>query len=76
MPYMLRLTWQGVALHGGHLPGYPASHGCIRLPHEFAPRVFETVRLGEALGRRGMRRQKVDGAGVVLGQAVLPGGEA
>lgn len=47
MPYMLRLTWQGVALHGGHLPGYPASHGCIRLPHEFAPRVFETVRLGD-----------------------------
>ena len=47
MPYMLRLTWQGVALHGGHLPGYPASHGCIRLPHELAPRVFETVRLGD-----------------------------
>ncbi|QTD46243.1 L,D-transpeptidase family protein [Ottowia testudinis] len=47
MPYMLRLTWPGVALHGGHLPGYPASHGCIRLPHAFAARVFETLRLGD-----------------------------
>jgi hypothetical protein len=36
MPYMQRLTWQGVALHAGNLPGYPASHGCIRLPKEFA----------------------------------------
>jgi lipoprotein-anchoring transpeptidase ErfK/SrfK len=36
MPYMQRLTWSGLALHGGHLPGYPASHGCIRLPMKFA----------------------------------------
>ena len=40
MPYMQRLTWQGVALHGGDLPGYPASHGCIRLPREFAKRLY------------------------------------
>ena len=32
MPYMERITWYGVALHAGHLPGYPASHGCIRMP--------------------------------------------
>ena len=32
MPYMQRLTWDGIALHGGSLPGYPASHGCIRVP--------------------------------------------
>ena len=45
MPYMQRLTWQGVALHGGDLPGYPASHGCIRLPREFAKRLYSiTVR--------------------------------
>lgn len=45
MPYMQRLTWQGVALHGGDLPGYPASHGCIRLPREFAKRLYTlTVR--------------------------------
>lgn len=47
MPYMLRLTWQGVALHGGALPGRPASHGCIRLPHAFAARLFGVVRRGD-----------------------------
>ena len=36
MPYMQRLTWSGIALHGGALPGYPASHGCVRMPHGFA----------------------------------------
>jgi L,D-transpeptidase catalytic domain len=40
MPYMERLTWNGVALHAGNLPGYPASHGCIRLPLEFAKLLF------------------------------------
>lgn len=46
MPYMQRLTWRGIALHGGPLPGYPASHGCIRLPHEFAPLLFGETDLG------------------------------
>jgi len=46
MPYMQRITWGGVALHGGNLPGYPASHGCIRLPHEFAQLLFRVTRLG------------------------------
>jgi len=46
MPFMERLTWGGVALHGGTLPGYPASHGCIRLPHEFARLLFAETRLG------------------------------
>ena len=45
MPYMERLTWQGVALHAGNLPGYPASHGCIRLPLEFAKLLFGVTRL-------------------------------
>lgn len=40
MPFMQRLTWDGIALHAGHLPGYPASHGCIRLPLDFAERLF------------------------------------
>jgi len=45
MPYMQRLSWEGVAMHGGDLPGYPASHGCIRLPHEFAKKLYSlTVR--------------------------------
>jgi L,D-transpeptidase catalytic domain len=40
MPYMNRLTWKGVALHAGNLPGFPASHGCVRLPLEFAKLVY------------------------------------
>lgn len=46
MPHMQRITWSGVALHAGALPGYPASHGCIRLPHRFAERIFPMTRLG------------------------------
>jgi len=46
MPYMQRLTWGGVALHGGNLPGYPASHGCIRLPHEFARLLYGVTQRG------------------------------
>jgi L,D-transpeptidase catalytic domain len=41
MPYMERLTWGGIALHAGGLPGYPESHGCVHLPSEFARRLFE-----------------------------------
>ncbi|UGB39624.1 L,D-transpeptidase family protein [Frateuria soli] len=41
MPFMQRLTWDGLALHAGTLPGHPASHGCIRLPETFAERLFE-----------------------------------
>jgi hypothetical protein len=41
MPYMERLTWGGVALHAGGLPGYPESHGCVHLPSEFARELFE-----------------------------------
>lgn len=40
MPYMQRLTDYGIALHGGRVPGYPASHGCIRLPHRFARQLY------------------------------------
>lgn len=46
MPYMQRLTWGGVALHAGHLPGYPASHGCIRMPAAFAQLLYGETRLG------------------------------
>ena len=40
MPYMQRLTHYGIALHAGHLPGYPASHGCIRLPRSYAKKLY------------------------------------
>ncbi len=46
MPFMQRLTWSGIALHEGHLPGYPASHGCIRLPGKFARELFSMTELG------------------------------
>ncbi len=49
MPNMVRLTWSGIALHAGKLPGYPASHGCVRLPMEFSARLFEITLVGTAV---------------------------
>jgi hypothetical protein len=46
MPFMQRLTWSGIALHAGALPGYPASHGCVRLPHNFAENIFPLSKIG------------------------------
>ncbi len=46
MPHMQRITWSGVALHGGPLPGYPASHGCVRMPYKFAERIFGLTKVG------------------------------
>jgi hypothetical protein len=46
MPYQQRLTWDGVALHAGGLPGYPESHGCVHLPMAFARQLFSATRLG------------------------------
>ncbi len=46
MPYQQRLTWKGVAMHAGNLPGYPASHGCVRLPFEFSKLMFTTTTMG------------------------------
>lgn len=55
MPFMQRLTWDGIALHAGRVPGYPASHGCVRIPHGTAKELFEraertatTVVIGDA----------------------------
>lgn len=46
MPHMQRLTWNGIALHGGPLPGYAASHGCVRMPYGFAESLFDKTRIG------------------------------
>ena len=46
MPNMLRITWSGIALHGGPLPGYAASHGCVRMPYDFAEKVFDQAGIG------------------------------
>ncbi|MEO1283139.1 MAG: L,D-transpeptidase family protein, partial [Pseudomonadota bacterium] len=47
MPFMQRVTWSGIALHAGHLPGYPASHGCIRLPYSFAKKLFSMTSMAD-----------------------------
>ena len=46
MPHMQRLTWTGIAMHAGHLPGYPASAGCVRLPIDFAAKLFSVTGIG------------------------------
>jgi lipoprotein-anchoring transpeptidase ErfK/SrfK len=46
MPNMQRITWNGIALHGGPLPGYAASHGCVRMPFGFAEKLFDKTRIG------------------------------
>ena len=47
MPWMNRITWSGTALHAGVVPGYPASHGCIRVPFSFAPKLFQITTVGD-----------------------------
>ena len=46
MPNMQRITWNGIALHGGPLPGYAASHGCVRMPFGFAEKLFDKTKIG------------------------------
>ena len=62
MPHMLRITWNGIALHGGPLPGYAASHGCVRMPFGFAEKLFDKVAHGHARDHLAERR----GAGRVF----------
>jgi hypothetical protein len=49
MPFMQRLTWDGIALHGGSIPGHPASHGCVRLPKAFAEKIFAATKRGDTV---------------------------
>lgn len=62
MPWMQRLTWSGTALHAGVVPGYPASHGCIRLPFSFAPKLFGITTVGEhvVVARESVAPQIID----------------
>ena len=46
MPNMQRLTWSGIAMHSGQLPGYPASHGCVRMPYDFSTLLFDATSKG------------------------------
>jgi L,D-transpeptidase-like protein len=70
MPYMNRLTWSGIALHAGQLPGYPASHGCVRLPKEFAELLFGVTKLGMTVVIADDKSQpeQVTHPGMVLGE--------
>jgi hypothetical protein len=65
MPYMERLTWGGVALHAGGLPGYPESHGCVHLPSEFAKLLFEVSPMGMTvvIASEATEPERVDQAG-------------
>jgi hypothetical protein len=49
MPFMQRLTWGGIALHAGQIPGRPASHGCVRLPLDFARHLFSVTQVGASV---------------------------
>lgn len=71
MPNMNRLTWDGVALHAGKLPGYPASHGCVRLPFEFSEKLFGVTHLGMPVIVAGAHSDPVEivHPGLVLGLA-------
>ncbi len=62
MPYQERLTWDGVALHAGGLPGYPESHGCVHLPMAFARLLFDTTELGGTVIVAGKAGAPVSGA--------------
>lgn len=69
MPNMNRLTWSGVALHAGNLPGYPASHGCVRLPRKFSELLFSLTHVGTPVIIAGSHAQpeEVVHPGLILG---------
>jgi hypothetical protein len=73
MPYMQRLTWDGVALHAGHLPGYPASHGCVRMPYEFARLLYEITNFGMTVVVAAQARQYAELAHPGLFAPSVPG---
>jgi hypothetical protein len=60
MPFMQRLTWGGVALHAGNLPGYPQSHGCIRLPYTFSQELYKVTSLGGTIAVEGNAAKKIE----------------
>ena len=75
MPFMQRLTWDGVALHAGPLPGYAASHGCIRLPLAFAKRLFGVTAVGatvEVIDGEPSALPRVEMAAVAMPAPVAP----
>ena len=77
MPYQQRLTWDGVALHAGGLPGYPESHGCVHLPYAFAKQLFQITSMGGTVVVTGKAGEPVrQAAGGVLAPIDDLGGTA
>lgn len=62
MKWFMRLTDSGVGMHVGILPGYPASHGCIRLPADIAPLIYQKVGIGTPGGHRVIARPDISTA--------------
>src|SRR6476660_7100777 len=78
MPYMERVTWGGIALHAGDLPGYPDSHGCVRLPLEFSKLLYTVTTKGGTViiaDQHSAPRETVH-PGMLFSQATPPAGEA
>ena len=73
MPYQQRLTWKGVAMHAGNLPGFPASHGCVRLPMEFAKKLFTVTPMGGTVVIAGGHEDPVKRPAAGVLAPVLPG---
>ena len=73
MPYMQRITWSGIALHAGRVPGYPASHGCIRLPKKFAAELFTMTSVGTDVILTSTPSQPVDISHPALFHPAQPG---
>jgi hypothetical protein len=71
MPNMNRLTWDGIALHAGKLPGYPASHGCVRLPFAFSEKLFAITHIGTPVIIAGSKSDpwEITHPGLILGSA-------
>jgi lipoprotein-anchoring transpeptidase ErfK/SrfK len=67
MPFMQRLTWDGIALHAGQIPGHPASHGCVRLPLDFARNLFAVTRVGASVHVVDASPSPVDALAMVRG---------
>ncbi len=79
MPYMQRLTWSGIAMHAGDLPGYPASGGCIRLPHAFSQKLYGVMHNGAtvAITKKNARpSQSSKPAGILLASKASAGERA
>lgn len=75
MPNMQRLTWSGIAMHAGQLPGYPASHGCVRLPYEFSEKLFSVTDKGGTVvvtARRAKPSSSQKPASILLSSQVDP----